>query len=141
MSWSIVLMVCINALAQKSIPWVDSKGHIHYNNKEIGTLTAVAGLDKSGHPTTKIDNSGNVIDSTGNIIGRAPKNNTFEYYMNDKAQTFSIGTADHSGLCEVKNDKGKVILLLHQGYKAQAACAIHCLYDNHCMSSQMEHVQ
>ncbi len=32
-----------------------------------------------------------------------------------------------NGICEVNDDKGNVVLLIHENYKALAACAFHCL--------------
>jgi len=29
-------------------------------------------------------------------------------------------------MCEVKDENGKVVLLVHENYKMQAACAYHC---------------
>lgn len=88
---------------------------------------------------TTIDHSGNTVDSKGNIISKAPKNGIVEYYEDGKAEKFTIGEPTHNGMCTVKNAKGKTVLLLHQSYKSQAACAIHCLYANHCMPGEMMH--
>lgn len=137
-----VMIHSMNSFAQKAVPTVDYKGHIHYDNKEIGTLSASGSVNTSGKSMTKVDGSGNYVDMNGKVLGKAPKNGDFTYYFNDKPEKFSIGKASHDGICKVTNSKGEVILLLHQSYKAQAACAIHCLYENHCLPSpngKMEH--
>ena len=119
--------------AQDKVPMVDSKGHIHYDNKQIGSIKASGGFDKNGRSVTKIDKNGNVVDSTGKIIGRLAKGQTFEYYIDDKAEQFSISNPNHSGICYVKDSKGNTIMLLHNNYKQQVACAMHCAKENHCL--------
>ena len=127
------LVTSLNVLAQKPVPIVDYKGHILNGKTQIGTLSSAGGFDQSGKSMTKIDGSGNIVDSTGKVLGKAPKNGSFVYYFNDKAEKYSIGKASHTGMCEVKNAKGEIVMLLHENYKQQAACAVHCLYENHCM--------
>lgn len=122
--------------AQKTtemIPKVDYKGHVHYEKKQIGSITAKGGLDQTGKPMTMVDNNGNIVDANGKEIGKAPKNGTFVYYNNGVEEKYTIGKAAHTGMCEVKNAKREVVMLLHNNYKQQAACAVHCLHENHCM--------
>lgn len=125
------------AFSQDKVPMVDSKGHIYYDNKQIGSMKTGEGFDKGGHSVTKIDNNGNVVDSTGKAIGRLTKGQTFEYYVNDKAEQFSISKPNHNGICYVKDSNGKTIMLLHNNYKQQAACAMHCAKENHCLMPSM----
>ncbi|PLK42164.1 DUF3659 domain-containing protein [Emticicia sp. TH156] len=133
---SLILISMMSVLAQKStnlIPKVDSKGHIYYERKHIGTLTSDGSLDHAGKAITKVDANGNIKDNSGKVIGKAPKNGTFVYYINGTEENYTIGKASHTGMCEVKNAKGETVMLLHDNYKQQAACAVHCLYENHCM--------
>ncbi len=125
--------------AQKSTAMVDSKGHIYYENKIIGKISSAGSLDPSGKSMTTINRDGNIVDTAGKVIGKAPKNNNFPYYISDTEEKYTIEEPTHNGICYVKNKKGETVLLLHQNYKAQAACAIHCLYENHCMPVESKH--
>lgn len=135
---SFVLITIANVFAQKTldmIPKVDSKGHIYYEKKQIGSITTKGGFDQASKPMTMVNSNGNIVDANGKEIGKAPKNGTFVYYNDGVEEKYSIGKASHTGMCEVKNAKGEVVMLLHNNYKQQAACAVHCLYENHCMPS------
>jgi hypothetical protein len=123
-------------LAQKSVPMVDSKGHIMNHNSIIGKMTPEGSFDPKGKSMTKVNTNGNIVDSNGKVLGKAPKNGTFIYYFNDKEEKYTIGKADHTGMCKVTNDKGETVMLLHNNYKQQAACALHCLRENHCMPGE-----
>ena len=96
-------------------------------------MTPEGSFDPKGNSMTKVDGNGNILDAKGKVLGKAPKNGTFVYYFNDKAEKYTIGKPDHTGMCVVKNDKGETVMLLHNNYKQQAACAVHCLHENHCM--------
>ncbi|WP_394993765.1 hypothetical protein [Emticicia sp.] len=139
--FALFFIASLSVFAQKSTPYVDYKGHIHYEKKLIGSLSSKGGFDQSGKPVTKVDGSGNIVDMNGKKLGKAPKSNTFVYYFNEKPENYTIGKQSHNGMCEVKNAKGQTVMLLHQNYKAQAACAVHCLYENKCMPINMEHKQ
>lgn len=133
---SLVLISVTSVIAQKStnlVPKVDSKGHIYYDRKKIGSLTTEGSFNQAGKPITKVDATGNIKDNTGKVIGKAPKNGTFVYYINGTEENYTISEASHTGMCEVKNAKGEIVMLLHNNYKQQAACAVHCLHQNHCM--------
>ena len=127
----------LSVFAQKSTPMVDSKGHIMNHNSIIGKMTPEGSFDPSGKSMTRIDGNGNTVDLNGKIIGKAPKNGSFVYYFKDNEEKYTIGKANHSGMCKVTNAKGETVMLLHNSYKQQAACAVHCLYENHCMPSDM----
>lgn len=139
--FALLFIASLSVFAQKSTPYVDYKGHIHYEKKIIGSLSSKGGFDQSGKSITKVDGNGNIVDMNGKVMGKAPKNGTFVYYFNEKSEYYTIGKPSHNGMCEVKNAKGQTVMLLHQKYKAQAACAVHCLYENKCMPSNMEHKQ
>lgn len=135
-SIAIIVLFFITSLsvfAQKTTPMVDYKGHILNGKNQIGSISSVGGFDQAGKSMTKVDGKGNIVDSDGKVIGTAPKNGTFVYYFKDNQEKYTIGNANHSGMCEVKNAKGETVMLLHNNYKQQGACAVHCLYENHCM--------
>ena len=123
----------LSVFAQKTTPIVDYKGHIMNRKNQIGTVTSEGGFYQSGKSMTKVDGKGNIVDSNGKIIGTAPKNGTFVYYFKDNQEKYTIGKANHTGMCKVTNAKGETVMLLHNSYKQQGACAVHCLYENHCM--------
>lgn len=126
----------LGVFAQKT-PRVDYKGHIMNGNKQIGLMTETGSFDQSGKSMTKVDGKGNVVDLDGKIIGKAPKNGKFVYYFKDNQEKYTIEKADHTGMCKIKNAKGETIILMHNNYKQEAACAVHCLYENHCMPNEM----
>lgn len=135
----LVLMLGIKTItfAQDKVPMVDSKGHIYYDKKQIGNISATGGMDMSGRAVTRIDKNGNVVDSTGKAIGKLAKGSTFQYYIDGKAQQYSISQPDHNGMCYIKDSKGNTVLLLHNNYKQQVACAMHCANENHCLMPMM----
>ena len=134
---ALIMTASLSVLAQKSTPMVDYKGHIMNGKTQIGTITSEGGFDQAGKSMTKVDGKGNIVNSEGKVIGNAPKNGTFMYYFKDNQEKYTVGKANHSGMCEVKNAKGETVMLLHNNYKQQGACAVHCLYENHCMPSDM----
>lgn len=130
---ALFLIASLSVFAQKTKPIVDYKGHILNGKNQIGSITTEGGFDQAGKSMTKVDGKGNIVDSEGKVIGTAPKNGTFVYYFKDNQEKYTVGKANHSGMCEVKNAKGETVMLLHNNYKQQGACAVHCLYENHCM--------
>ena len=130
---ALIMTASLSVFAQKSTPMVDYKGHIMNGKTQIGTITSEGGFDQAGKSMTKVDGKGNIVNSEGKVIGNAPKNGTFVYYFKDNQEKYTVGKANHSGMCEVKNAKGETVMLLHNNYKQQGACAVHCLYENHCM--------
>ncbi|MES2795898.1 MAG: hypothetical protein V4683_08035 [Bacteroidota bacterium] len=132
-----------NVSAQKAIPIVDSKGHILNGITHIGKLSSAGSFDAEGKSMTHINSNGNIVDLNGKVLGKAPKNNGFTYYHNGKPEKYTIGKPSHNGMCEVKDSKGKTVMFLHNNYKNQAACAVHCLHENLCMPGDkpMVHTQ
>ena len=130
---ALFFIASLSVLAQKTTPMVDYKGHILNGKNQIGSITSEGGFDQAGKSMTKVDGKGNIVDSDGKVIGTAPKNGTFVYYFKNNQEKYTIGKANHTGMCEVKNAKGETVMLLHNNYKQQGACAVHCLYENHCM--------
>lgn len=132
--FALFFIASLSVLAQKSTPMVDYKGHIMNHNSVIGKMTPEGSLDQSGKLVTKIDGNGNIVDSTGKVIGKAPKNgSSFIYYFKGNQEKYTIGKSNHTGMCKVTNAKGETVMLLHNNYKQQGACAVHCLHENHCM--------
>jgi hypothetical protein len=134
---ALIFIASLSVFAQKSTPMVDSKGHIMNHNSIIGKMTPEGSFDPSGKSMIRIDGNGNVVDLDGKVIGKAPKNGSFVYYFKDNEEKYTIGKANHTGMCKVTNAKGETVMLLHNNYKQQAACAVHCLYENHCMPNDM----
>lgn len=134
---ALFFIASLSVFAQKSTPMVDSKGHIMNHNSIIGKMTPEGSFDPSGKSMTKVGGNGNIVDLNGKVIGKAPKNGSFIYYFKDNEEKYTIGKANHSGMCKVTNAKGETVMLLHNNYKQQAACAVHCLYENHCMPNDM----
>lgn len=135
-TWAILILLLLGIVsvnAQSEKPMVDSKGHIYKGRTKIGHLTEHGGHDESGKPVTQINKDGKIVDINGKVLGKVAKGSTFKYYFNDKEEEYAIGKASHTGMCEVKNSKGETVMLLHKNYKKEAACAIHCLYENKCM--------
>jgi hypothetical protein len=94
----------------------------------LGTVSKDGVMDAKGKKQAHIDSEGNLIDSkTGIKLGKAQKNGDFVYNFAETkdGKNFTVGVPSE-GMCEVKNKKGDVVLLIHENYKAQAACAYHC---------------
>jgi hypothetical protein len=135
--FALFFIASLSVFAQKTLPMVDSKGHILNGNKQIGTMTAAGSFDQSGKSMTKVDGKGNIVDVDGKVIGKAPKNGEFVYYFKDNQEKYSIEKPDHDGMCKVKNAKGETVVLMHNNYKQEPACVVHCLHENHCMPNEM----
>ena len=124
----VLLTNAVNAQNYKA-PMIDASGNFNdKDGKKLGTFTKDGLVDAEGNKIAHLDAAGNLIDaSTGKGLGKAQKNGNFVYHFNSEKEgtKFSIG-APLQGICEVKNEKGEVVLLVHENYKAQAACAFHC---------------
>ena len=125
-----VILALNVAVAQNyKAPKIDASGKLmDGNGKDLGMMTKEGAKDGKGVMIAHIDSDGNVIDSkTGKKMGKAEKNGNFVYNFEGTGdgKNFTIG-APANGICEVKDDKGNVVLLVHENYKAQAACAYHC---------------
>lgn len=110
-------------------PNLDASGILKgKNGKQIAVVKDGAMTDAMGMKMSEIDAEGNLIDSkTGAKIGKAEKNGNFSYQMKGTkdGRNFTISEPS-TGICEVKDENGKTVLLVHENYKMQAACAYHC---------------
>lgn len=111
-------------------PKIDASGKITDEmGTHIGTISKDGTMmDNMGMKMAYIDAEGSLVDSkTGKKIGKAEKNGNFMYYSKGTSdgKSFSVSTPNN-GICEVKDENGNVVLLIHENYKAQAACAYHC---------------
>ena len=133
----VIMTVTVNAqdykhpygLVNKDGMIMDSTG------KHIGSITKEGVLkDAEGNKIAQVDANDNLVDDkTGKVIGHAPKNGTFTYYFKDSKETMTIGPP-LNGICEVKDSKGKTVMLIHENYKHVGTCAVHC----HMMSKKNE---
>lgn len=113
--------------------YVDSKGHLHVEDTIIGKISKGKLTDNAGQNIAHISKEGMWVDSKGTLLGKPPKNGQLIYMFEAVTDTFDISAKIHNGMCKITNSKGETILLLHNKYKQEATCAIHCLYINHCL--------
>ena len=125
----VVFAANVSVAQNYKAPKIDGAGKImDMDGKGIGTMSKDGVMDEKGTKMAHIDGEGNLVDSqTGKKMGKAEKNGNFMYQFSETAdgKNFTVG-APANGICEVKDDKGKVVMLVHENYKAQAACAYHC---------------
>lgn len=95
----------------------------------LGWVTKTGEIkDASGTKIAQIDKEGNLLDAkTGKNLGKAEKNGNFVYHFSATADDKLIASEPMSGTCEVKDSKGKVIVVVHENYKQSGSCAYHCL--------------
>lgn len=117
------------AVAQNyKAPAIDASGKLSdAHGNHIGTFKDGAMMGHDGKKMSTIDPEGNLVDANGKKIGKAEKNGNFMYFTKETSdgKNFNVG-APAQGICEVKDDQGKVVMYVHENYKAQAACAYHC---------------
>ena len=111
-------------------PKIDASGKVtNGNGTHLGWVTKEGAInDVSGNKIASIDSEGNLIDAkTGKKMGKAEKNGNF---ISEETKTPDKGwivSDAKNGTCLVKDGKGNVKGEVHENYKAQGACAIHCL--------------
>lgn len=111
-------------------PKIDAAGKVTIDNKHIGSITKEGAIvDSEGKTIATVDNEGMLVDkATGKKLGKAAKNGNFtEYFSDGKTEEHTFSEPDKDGYCELKNKDGKVLGVVHESYKQQGACAIHCL--------------
>jgi hypothetical protein len=111
-------------------PKIDATGKVTVAGMQIGSINKEGNiLDAKGNKVATIDNEGELVDiNTGKKLGKASKNGAFtKYYSDGKTEVHTFSEPDKDGFCELKDKSGKVIGVVHENYKQQGACAIHCL--------------
>lgn len=109
-------------LVSKEGKLTDSKGEYLGSITKDGTIK-----DAEGTKIAQVGANGNLVDAkTGKVIGHAPKNGTFVYYFDNASDTLTT-SYPMNGTCEVKNSKGEIVIVVHENYKHNGACAYHCL--------------
>ena len=125
----IIIITSANAQNYKA-PKIDAAGKVTIDGLHVGSINKDGHiLDAKGDKVATVDNEGELVDiKTGKKLGKAAKNGTFtEYYADGKTEVHTFSEPDKDGYCELKNKSGKVIGVVHENYKQQGACAIHCL--------------
>lgn len=120
-----------------AVQYTNAQDYKHpYNVKENGEV-----VNDKGVKLGWIEKDGTIKNAKGEAVGKKEKNQ-----LNDKVGKkmgavsedgtltgkdgkvlFKISTADENGICKILDAKGKEVGTVHQNYKQQGACAIHCL--------------
>jgi opacity protein-like surface antigen len=109
-------------------PTIDQSGKITVDGKHIGSIKDNKITDHTGIAIASVDSEGMVVDSkTGKNLGKAEKNGDFVYSFPGEEEKYTFSEPDKDGYCAVKDKTGSVVGMVHQNYKQQGACAIHCL--------------
>ena len=107
-------------------PTIDASGKVMVDGKYVGEVVDSTILQHEKKTIAIVGSNGEVVDpATKKKLGKAEKNGNFVYFEGDEHWTLSDPNAD--GYCEVKDKSGVVVGMVHQNYKQQGACAIHCL--------------
>jgi hypothetical protein len=126
----IVMTVNFATAQNYKAPKIDASGKVtSAQGVHLGWVTQEGVIkDTSGNKIATIDSEGNLVDATtGKKMGKAEKNGNFvslEAKTPDKGWTTSAAS---NGTCLVKDAEGNVKAEIHENYKAQGACAVHCL--------------
>ena len=127
----IMIFSTINLSAQNyKAASIDASGKVTDNNGlHLGWVTAEGTIkDTTGVEIAHVDSKGNLVDMhSGKTMGKAEKNGTFVFHSNKNKEEKWTPSAPLNGVCEVKNNSGKTIILVHENYKNHGACAYHCL--------------
>jgi len=125
------IMAAANIQAQNyKAPKIDASGKVTVDGKYVGEITDSTVINHEKETVAIVGNSGEVINpKTKKKLGKAEKNGNFVYFEGDEHWTLSDPNAE--GYCEVKDKTGVVVGMVHQNYKQQGACAIHCLTKKH----------
>jgi len=126
----VIMAIGVSTAQNYKAPFIDASGKMmNKEGKEVGIIIKESVVEMEGKKMAHIDAEGNIVDAaTGKKMGKAEKNGNFTYhFVNTKDGESYIITAPAQGICEVKNAKGETVMLVHENYKAQAACAYHCM--------------
>jgi hypothetical protein len=125
----VILLAVVNvASAQTNYkhPQINAKGEfLDAQGIKQGWITK-EGIIKNakGEKVAFIDAQGNLLDAQGKKMGRAAKNGTF--YDEGGAAVLTVATSKGEQ-CEVSDKSGTVVASVHNNYKTQGACVVHCL--------------
>jgi hypothetical protein len=133
---ALIILSTFSVFAQNMTPSIDYKGHIIHENKQVGSISSKGGFDGKGKKICQTDRNGNVSDMDGNLIGKGPDGNMFDFTYNGVVEKYTISEPTQDGMTEVKNSSGKTVLQLHKDFKKQSVCAVHCLYHSNSMPGQ-----
>jgi hypothetical protein len=112
-------------------PAINAQGKVtDAKGKHIGWVTTSDRTikDATGIKIAHIDDNGNAIDAaTGKALGKAAKNGTYLYHVENGVADSLTVSVPMNGTCEVKDKDGNTVLSVHENYKQYGACALHCL--------------
>jgi hypothetical protein len=129
----LALMLALNiSVAQnyKSQFNVKSTGQVE-NDKgvKLGSIEADGTIKNAkGEVVGKVakkDKGAEILDKLGKKMGAVSESGTMTG-ANGKV-LYTISTADENGICKILDASGKQVGTVHENYKQQGACAIHCL--------------
>lgn len=93
--------------------FIESDGTIKNAKGEV--VGKVVKKDKQAELLNKVGKKMGAVSEDGTLTGK------------DGKVLFTISTADENGICKILDANGKEVGTVHQNYKQQGACAIHCL--------------
>ena len=110
-------------------PQVTAKGEfLDTHGIKQGWISAEGIIQNAkGEKVAFLDGQGNLTDATGKKIGRVAKNGA---YYDAKGNVLLTVSTPKGEQCQVLDPKGKVVAQLHNNYKMQGACMVHCLASN-----------
>ncbi len=111
-------------------PKIDASGKVtNAAGTHVGWVTKEGVIkDASGNKVAYIDSEGTLVEEkTGKKLGKASKNGNFLFEGTTTPDKGWTTSAAQNGACLVKDNKGNVVGEVHENYKDQGACAIHCL--------------
>ena len=100
----------------------DTTGHSLGKVSKEGIIT-----NPKGKKVAHINSSGLLVDEAGKIMGKPSKNGNFSTTDDQLEFTVRPSTNDQ---CEVLDKDGKVVVVVHNNYKAQAGAIAHCMKMN-----------
>lgn len=109
---------------------INSQGHVlDERGVKLGWIEEDGSIkNKDGVVVGKIQKTAGeaiFLNKSGKKIGTLSKNGTLKE-INGKV-LYTISTADESGVCKILDASNREIGTVHENYKQQGACAMHCL--------------
>ena len=131
-------------MALATIQFVSAQDYKHpFNVKSSGEV-----VNQKGEKLGWIEADGTIKNAQGEVVGKVQmkdKQAVFLDKLGKKAGAvsengtltgtngkvlYTISTADENGNCKILDASGKEVGIVHENYKKQGACAIHCLGKN-----------